>query len=72
MWNANKRKRKRSCSFGWHQGGALFGFADGSVRFFSENIDPLILMASGTRSGEEPVDDAGGDYLLPILERQMQ
>ena len=36
-----------------HPGGAQFAFADGSARFISENIDPLIYFALGTRAGEE-------------------
>ncbi len=36
-----------------HPGGANLGFADGSARFFSENQDPLILMAHASQAGEE-------------------
>ncbi len=36
-----------------HQGGAYAGFADGSVRFISENLNTLVWQALGTRSGGE-------------------
>jgi prepilin-type N-terminal cleavage/methylation domain-containing protein/prepilin-type processing-associated H-X9-DG protein len=36
-----------------HPGGAQFAFTDGSIRFISENADPLILMAETTRAGGE-------------------
>ncbi len=36
-----------------HPGGAQFAKTDGSVDFFSENADPLILMARLTRAGSE-------------------
>lgn len=36
-----------------HPGGAQFAFADGSTRFISENIDPRIFFALGTRAGGE-------------------
>jgi prepilin-type processing-associated H-X9-DG protein len=26
------------CAYGWHPGGAIFGFVDGSVHFLTENI----------------------------------
>jgi len=35
-------------------GGALFLFADGSVRLLSEDIDPDVLRALATRAGGEP------------------
>ncbi len=38
-----------------HPGGANMAFADGAVRFFSENIDPRILDALGSRAGGEVV-----------------
>ena len=36
-----------------HRGGAQFAFADGSVTFTSESVDPLILMAQTSMSGSE-------------------
>lgn len=38
------------------KGGALFGMADGSVRFVSETVSPAVLRALGTPSGGEPVE----------------
>ncbi|NNJ25107.1 DUF1559 domain-containing protein [Alienimonas chondri] len=46
--------------FGGHPGGTQFGFADGSVQFISENVDPSVLEALSTTSGAEPV--GAGDY----------
>jgi len=37
----------------FHIGGAHFVFADGSVRFFNEDIDFIVLEAMATRAGEE-------------------
>ncbi len=34
-----------------HPGGAHLAYADGSVHFVSENLDPLILMAQASRPG---------------------
>jgi hypothetical protein len=42
---------------GSHPGGNLVLITDGSVRFVSENIDPQVLHALGTRAGGEPVGD---------------
>ncbi len=36
-----------------HPGGAQFAFADGSAIFLSENMDPVVYFALGTRAGEE-------------------
>jgi hypothetical protein len=36
-------------------GGALFGMADGSVRFVSENVSPSVLKALATPDGGEPI-----------------
>ena len=41
-------------SFGsYHQGGAAFGFADGSVHFIGEDIDLVTYQALGSRNGGE-------------------
>jgi prepilin-type processing-associated H-X9-DG protein len=45
--------RHRVASF--HPGGANGVFADGSVRFLQENLNPRILMALATIAGEEVV-----------------
>ena len=46
-------------SFGsYHVGGAMFGFADGSVRFLKETIDLATYRALGSRAGGEVI---GGD-----------
>jgi prepilin-type N-terminal cleavage/methylation domain-containing protein/prepilin-type processing-associated H-X9-DG protein len=46
-----------------HPGGCQFALADGSVRFISENIDPLVIMAITTKAGEEVAseDQGSGD-----------
>ncbi len=38
-----------------HPGGALFCLVDGSVHFYSEHGDPLVLSAMGSRDGGESV-----------------
>jgi hypothetical protein len=43
--------------------GALFGMADGSVRFVSERVSPAVLRALATPDGGEPVD-------LDVLEKR--
>ncbi len=40
-----------------HIGGAQFCFADGSVRFLSENIDRTVYSSLGTRDGGEVVSE---------------
>ena len=40
-----------------HEGGAFFCFADGTVKFISENIDATVYDALGTRAGNELIDD---------------
>jgi prepilin-type N-terminal cleavage/methylation domain-containing protein len=40
-----------------HEGGAFFCFADGQVRFLSENIDQTAFSSLGTRAGNELIDD---------------
>ena len=45
------------CFASRHEGGAFFAFADGAVRFLSENIDQTTYRALSTRSNNEIVDD---------------
>ncbi len=42
---------------GNHAGGCVMGFADGSVRFISENIDPSVMEALATMAGSEVIGD---------------
>lgn len=39
----------------WHPGGAHMGFADGSVQFFGEDADALVLWAHATRADDDIV-----------------
>ena len=41
----------------WHEGGAFFCFADGNVRFLSENMDISTYEALMTRANNEIIDD---------------
>jgi prepilin-type processing-associated H-X9-DG protein len=43
----------------YHSGGVNFGLVDGSCRFVSNFVDPLIYKALGSRNGKEVV---GGEY----------
>ena len=40
---------------GYHQGGTLALFADGSVKFISQNVSPQVVQQLGTRAGGEAV-----------------
>ena len=44
-------------AYSLHEGGAFFAFADGAVRFLSENIDDTTYKALSTRANNEIVDD---------------
>jgi prepilin-type N-terminal cleavage/methylation domain-containing protein len=41
------------CSFSWHNNGAFFGFVDGSVRFFVEDVELRVLALMGDRMDEQ-------------------
>lgn len=41
-----------------HPGGSQFAFGDGSTRFISQNVDPRLFFALGTRAGGEVLPDA--------------
>jgi prepilin-type N-terminal cleavage/methylation domain-containing protein len=45
------------CLSSHHEGGAFFCFADGQVRFLSENIDAGTYAALGTKANNEILDD---------------
>jgi prepilin-type N-terminal cleavage/methylation domain-containing protein len=45
------------CFHSLHEGGAFFCFADGQVRFLSENIDATVYAALGTKANNEIIDD---------------
>jgi hypothetical protein len=41
------------CAFSWHDGGAFFAFADGSVHFVNESIDLVTYYNLGSRNDGE-------------------
>jgi hypothetical protein len=41
----------------YHRGGAHLFLADGSVRFISDQVDPTVLRALTTASGNDPVGE---------------
>lgn len=41
----------------WHPGGVLAGFADGSLRFIVNSIQPAVFQAMGSRAGGETIAD---------------
>ena len=41
------------CAFSWHDGGAFFAFADGSVHFIAESIDLITYYNLGSRNDGE-------------------
>ncbi|WP_449301099.1 DUF1559 family PulG-like putative transporter [Posidoniimonas corsicana] len=45
------------CAFSWHQGGAFFGFVDGSVHFLTEDTDLRIFWLLGDRMDGEVFSD---------------
>lgn len=44
---------------GSFKGGANFLFADGSVRFISESVDPVVMRALATMAGQEAINPDG-------------
>ncbi len=46
-------------------GGASFSFADGSVKFLNDDIDPQVLRALSTPDGGERLDDSSSPHLRP-------
>ena len=42
------------CSFSWHDGGAYFAFADGSVHFLLDSIDGTLYERLGSRNDGNP------------------
>lgn len=40
----------------WHPGGCHFGLADGSARFFTDDVDHEVLQAMATRAGGEATE----------------
>ena len=42
------------CFYSFHDGGANFAYADGSVRYLSESMDLKLLAVMVTRAGDEP------------------
>jgi hypothetical protein len=45
------------CAFSWHEGGAFFVFADGSVHFVSESIDMNNYRRFGTKDDGEVITE---------------
>ena len=41
-----------------HPGGAFVALADGSTQFLSEQVEPAVIYALGSREGGEPIDDS--------------
>ena len=58
--NPQSKENYALWQMGWHsdhEGGAFLGFADGAVKFISENIDITTFRALSTINGNELVDD---------------
>ncbi len=45
------------CAFSWHNGGAHFSFADGSVHWLAEEIDPQTYWDLGTKNDGRVIGD---------------
>lgn len=45
------------CAFSWHDGGAMFTFADGSVHFIPETIDIVTYTHLGTKNDGQVISD---------------
>lgn len=54
---ANGGPMDDDCAFSWHDGGAYFAFADGSVHFLDEGIEIEVYKNLGTRDDGEIVGD---------------
>ena len=44
-------------TYSFHQGGCVFSFGDGGVRFMVESVDPEVLVSAMTRQGADIVDN---------------
>ncbi len=55
---------------GEHPGGCHLGHTDGSVQFYSENVDPLVTMARGSRSSKEIVSDESSSALRQAIQSE--
>jgi prepilin-type N-terminal cleavage/methylation domain-containing protein len=44
------------CAFSWHQGGAFFGYVDGSVHFLTEKLEVRTLVLLGDRMDSQVIN----------------
>lgn len=54
-YSENEQYDSAGIASSWHGPGAHALFADGKIRFLSENIDPNVLKALATKNGEEEI-----------------